>query len=272
MRRFAVLALGALLASTFSPARASAAGECPDGDWFCDPAPITDQPEAPEADAGAPSAPDSSAAPSDAATDRAAPASQRSERQIRIDVERVRPAVRRKHRRFREWGVNMHATLGLMAHDAAASGAGMNGLGAALRFRPIPHIAIEGALELVWGTDYNGYDRIEDALLFSGLFFLNPRSAVQIYGLAGFGVGGAYLDSGGRLRDETYAYVGLQGGFGLEARITRHFAAGGDLIGFVRERNDRNASENPEFVDPVTHRSTNSSGGGLVRLGATFYW
>jgi len=190
----------------------------------------------------------------------------------------VKPAVPRRHRRFREWGVNLHATLGLMADDAAASGAGMNGLGAALRFRPIPHIAIEGSLELVWGTDYNGYDRFEDAVLLSGMFFVNPRSAVQLYALAGFGFGGAYLDgdsapAGERvLRDERYAYVGVQGGLGLEARITRHFAAGADLIGFVRERNDRNAEENPEFVDPITNRSSNSSAGGLVRLGVTFYW
>jgi hypothetical protein len=264
MRRFAVLALGAFLATTLLPTSARAAGDCPDGDWFCDPEPIPEQPvpaEGPEA-----------AAPSDAPQEGPPAMAERREREIRIDVERVRPAVPRKRRRFREWGLNMHATLGLMADDQAASGAGMNGLGAALRFRPIPHIAIEGALELVWGTDYNGYDRFEDAMLFSGLFFLNPRSAVQIYGLAGFGLGAAYIDSDGRLRDETYAYVGLQGGLGLEARITRNFAAGGDLIGFVRERNDQNAAENPEFVDPVTHRSSNSSGGGLVRLGATFYW
>lgn len=267
MRRLAVLALGALLATILSPARARAEGDCPEGDWFCDPAPIPEQPaaEPPPAEP----VPDDTAPPA---------RSERHEREIRIDVERVRPAVPRKHRRFREWGINMHATLGLMTDDQAAPDAGMNGLGAALRFRPIPHIAIEGSLELVWGTDYNGYDRFEDAVLFDALFFLNPRSSVQIYGLAGLGLGAAYIDSSSasdgyrRLRDETYAYVGLQGGFGLEARITRHFAAGGDLIGFVRERNDRNASENPEFVDPVTHRSTNSSGGGLVRLGATFYW
>jgi hypothetical protein len=130
---------------------------------------------------------------------------------------------------------------------------------------------------LVWGTDYNGFERFEDALLISGLFFANPRSAVQVYGLAGFGVAGAYLDSSAAdgtpvLRDEQYSYVGAQLGLGLEARITRHFVLGGDLIGFLRERNDRHADENPEFVDPVTHRSTNSSGGGLVRFGATFYW
>jgi hypothetical protein len=269
MRRFAVLALGALLATTLCPTRARAAGDCPDGDWFCDPAPIPEQP-----------APEAPAEPSlDAPPPGPPPAvSARREHEIRIDVERVRPATKRRHRRFREWGINLHGTLGLMANDQAAADAGMNGLGAALRFRPIPHVAIEGSLELVWGTDYNGYDRFEDAVLFNGLFFLNPRSALQLYGLAGLGLGAAYVDSRSgsgsarRLRDETYAYVGLQGGLGLEARITRHFAAGGDLIGFVRERNDQNASENPEFVDAVTHRSTNSSGGGLVRLGATFYW
>jgi hypothetical protein len=47
---------------------------------------------------------------------------------------------------------------------------------------------------------------------------------------------------------------------------------GGDLLGFLRERQDRDAEEQPEFVDPVTHRTSNTSGGGLIRLGATFYW
>jgi hypothetical protein len=260
MRLFAVFALGACL-GVILPSRAWAAGDCPDGDWFCEPA--SEPPPATEP-SGEP--------PAEAAPDEPLPPPERPERQIRIDVEHVKPAVPRRHRRFREWGVNMHATLGLMADDRAATDAGMNGFGAALRFRPIPHIAIEGSLELVWGTDYNGFDRFEDAVLVSGLFFLNPRSAVQLYGLAGFGFGAAYLDSQRTLRDETYAYVGLQGGIGLEARITRNFAAGVDLIGFVRERNDRNAEENPEFVDPVTHRTSNTSGGGLVRLGATFYW
>jgi hypothetical protein len=269
MRRIAVLAVGALLAATV-PTTAWAAGECPDGDWFCDTAPSPEPgappeppPEAEEPPTVAPVAPE--------------PTSEPRERRVRIDVERVRPAVPRRPRRYREWGVNMHGTLGLIADDRAANDAGMNGFGAALRFRPIPHIAIEGSLELVWGIDYNGFERFEDAFLVSGLFFANPRSSVQIYGVAGFGVAGAYLDSSTAdgtpvLRDEKYTYVGAHLGFGLEARITRHFVLGGDLIGFLRERSDRHADENPEFVDPVTHRTTNDSGGGLVRFGATFYW
>jgi hypothetical protein len=198
---------------------------------------------------------------------------------VTIDAPPVEPAVPRRRRGFREWGVNLHAALGLMGNDAAMSpDAGMNGLGGALRFRPIPHISIEGALELMWGTDYNGFQRFEHAELLNGLFYANPRSAVQFYGLAGVGLGAAYLDSGlgadGKplLNDERYRYFGAQLGIGVEGRVTRHFALGADLIGFLRWRTDRNADRNPEFIDPFSDRTTNTSSGGLLRLGATFYW
>jgi hypothetical protein len=198
---------------------------------------------------------------------------------VTIEAPPVEPAVPRRRRGYREWGLNLHAALGLMGDDDAMSrDADMNGLGGALRFRPIPYISIEGALELVWGTDYNGFQRFEHAELINGLFYANPRSAVQLYGLAGFGFGGAYLDSGvaadGRpvLNDERYRYFGGQLGIGVEGRVTRHFALGADLIGFLRGRTDRHASRNPEFVDPSSGRTTNTSSGGLLRLGATFYW
>jgi hypothetical protein len=263
----AVLLLGSLSGS------ALAAGECPDGDWFCDPAPLPATEPAPPEPAPQP-APPPTAQPGDATlVPEPAPPPK-----IQLDVPQVKPAKRRRLR-YREWGINMHAALGLMGDDPAISpDAGMNGLGAALRFRPIPHIAIEGALELLWGTDYNGFDRFEDAVLVSGLFFANPRSAIQLYGLAGLGVGGAWVEGshaptgGTEELDERYAYVGAHLGFGVEARITRHFVLGGDLLGFLRERKDRDAHRRPEFVDPITHRTTNTSGGGLLRLGATFYW
>jgi hypothetical protein len=194
-------------------------------------------------------------------------------------VPRVEPARPRRRRGFREWGLNLHANIGIMgSDDHKSSNADMNGIGGALRFRPIPHIAIEGAVELLWGTDYNGFDRFEDSFLINGLFFANPRSSVQLYGLAGIGVGAAYLDSGiasdgqSVLRDENYRYFGGQIGIGLEGRVTRHFAIGADLIGFLRWRTDRYAWREPEFVDPDTGKTTNTSGGGLLRLGATYYW
>jgi len=258
MRRFAAFVVTASLLGSVS-ARAGAVGECPEGDWFCDTTPIPAEPEPEPGRRERPAAPE---APPDGAE---------PEREMRFDVPNVQPPRQRRVRRYREWAVNLHAALGLMGSDQAMSpDAGMNGVGSALRFRPIPHIAIEGSLDLLWGTDYNGFGRFENAVLVSCMFFANPRSALQLYGLAGFGVGGAWIEDG--LRDRTYAYVGLHLGLGIEARITRHFVIGGDLLGFVRERNDRDADRRPEFIDPDTHRTTNTSGGGLVRLGVTFYF
>jgi hypothetical protein len=280
MRRLAAFAAAlSLLGTATAPARA--AGDCPDGDWFCEPAPAA----GPEGEPGL--APEDDAPRRDRRRRRAPafeappppPRVDDEERRVRIDVERVRPAPRRHRRHFREWGINLHGNLGLMGNDSNMSGdADMNGFGGALRFRPIPHIAIEGSLDLVWGTDYNGFQRFEQALLVNGLFYANPRSAVQLYGIAGFGFAAAFLDSGTTpegqpvLSDETYSYRGGQLGLGVEGRVTRHFALGGDLMGFLRWRSDRHASRNPEFIDPVSGRTTNTSGGGLLRLGATFYW
>jgi hypothetical protein len=275
MRRLAVTAVAASVLALAGPAWA--AGDCPEGDWFCEPVPPTADP--PPRDAGPP--PETGAGPRRRLPPAPPPPPQYppDDGEIRIDVPEMPPPRPRHRRGFREWGFNLHAVIGLMGSDRNMSpDADMNGLGLALRFRPIPHIAIEGSLEAVWGTDYNGFDRFENALLLNALFFANPRSAVQVYGLAGFGGAAAFIDSGVRpdgqpvLRDETYTYGAVQAGAGLEARITRHFAIGGDLIGFLRWRRDRHADRNPEFIDPSTGRTTNTSGGGLLRLGMTFYW
>jgi hypothetical protein len=290
MRRPAVFAAALTLLGTWTSA-ALAAGDCPDGDWFCEPAP-----EAAPAPPGEPEAagqPEREPGPQRAERRRRqapppafeppqppyGPDDAEPDHQVRIDVENVRPARPRHRRGFREWGVNLHANIGLMGNDSYMSpDADMNGLGGALRFRPIPYIAIEGAVELMWGTDYNGFERFEQGLMVSGLFYVNPRSAVQLYGLVGFGAATAFLDSGVTadgspvLQDETYRYTGGQLGFGVEGRVTRHFALGADLIGFLRWRNDRGAWDEPEFIDPVTHQTSNTSAGGLLRLGATFYW
>ncbi len=282
MRRLAAFAVTASLLGTVT-APAWAAGDCPDGDWFCEPAPAAEpapaEPGAAPAPEGSPRGERRHRPPPHFELPPPPPPGFEADGQMHIDVERVKPPRPRHRRGFREWGVNLHANIGLMGNDEAMSpNADMNGLGGALRFRPIPHIAIEGAVELLWGTDYNGFQRFEQALLVNGLFYANPRGAVQLYGLIGFGVGAAFLDSGmaadGQpvLRDETYSYRGGQLGVGVEGRVTRHFALGADLIGFLRWRNDHGRGSEPEFVDPVTHRTSNTSTGGLLRLGATFYW
>lgn len=282
MRCLALSALASLLVTVASPARA--AGECPDGDWFCEPAPPPPAPApspAPRRPAPLPPAPLRVGPEPPLPPPRLYPPPPPYYDDGRVRIITEPPPPRRHHRRrgYHEWGLNLHALVGLMgSSNAMSSEADMNGLGGALRFRPIPHIAIEAAPELAWGTDYNGFQRFEGALLVNGLFFANPHSAVQLYGVAGFGFGGASVDAGflrdGRVdaRDHHYRYFGTQLGLGVEGRVTRNFALGLDLLGFLRWRTDRHADSNPEYFDAVTGRSTNSSGGGLLRLGATFYW
>lgn len=285
MRRFAVFAAASLLGTLSAPAWA--AGDCPDGDWFCEPAPAE-----PESQPGAPPPPQQRRLPAQR-PDRPAepplppeelppypppPGPPLHDEDLYVEAQ-VAPEPIHRRRRYREWAVNLHGLIGLMGSDSKMSpDADMNGMGAALRFRPARWFALEGAFEAAWGTDYNGFGRTEQALMLSGMFFINPRSPLQLYGLAGLSGGAAFLDSrtdgsGQRvLRDETYAYFGGQLGIGLEARITRHFVLGGDLIGFLRSRRDRHADREPEFIDPDNGRTTNTSSGAFIRLGATFYW
>jgi len=70
----------------------------------------------------------------------------------------------------------------------------------------------------------------------------------------------------------SYSYFGGQLGAGLEFRVTRRVSLNLDLVGFMRGRTDQEARVQPEFTDPDTGRTTNTSGGGLFRGGITFYW
>jgi hypothetical protein len=266
-RYFALIAF----TSVFLPGVAYAQ-DCPDGDWFCEPAetePVA-EPEASPEEAPA-AAPETAPAP---------PAPARKPVPV-IVVDRPENKPRPPRRRFfREWGLNLHLGGALMGNRAEISeDAEMGGLGLGLRYRPRPHLAFDASVELFGGTDFNGYDRDERALLLDVMVFFNPWSKFQVYGLGGIGFSGADVliaprdgEADFEPYSEKYSYFGGQLGIGAEGRISKRVAIGGDLIGFVRGRTDDDARERPEFVDPETHRVTNTSGGGLVRFGVTFYW
>jgi hypothetical protein len=181
--------------------------------------------------------------------------------------------VPRKAPKKREWGLNLHLG-GLMMGRGRDDNAGMAMVGLGLRFRPIPHLAMEGDLDFAGGRDFNGYRRSETAFTMNGLVFLNPKNKTQVYFLGGFGWSGARAvdDRMGYDRMEyKYGYFGVQGGVGLEFRLSKTVALNVDLRGFVRGRTDNDRRLNPEFVDG-SGRSTNTSGGGLLQGGLTFYW
>lgn len=199
---------------------------------------------------------------------------------IYLDTPEPPPVKKKRRRSFREWGFNLHLEAAIMGDKSERSDdAGMAGLGFAIRYRVLPALAFEAGVDLLTGTDFQGYSRGEAALLANTIVFFNPRDPVQVYALGGLGFSAARVtieprsgEAPFQRHDEDYSYFGGQLGLGVEVRATRRIAFSGDLIGFVRGRIDDKSRYAPEFTDPVTHRATNTSGGGLLRVGATFYW
>jgi hypothetical protein len=63
------------------------------------------------------------------------------------------------------------------------------------------------------------------------------------------------------------AFIGL----GVERRLAAHWSVFVDIVGFLRGRTDGRANAEPEYVDLESGEVTNSSGGGLLRIGTAFY-
>jgi hypothetical protein len=263
--------LAAAAALTLLPSVAFAQEECPDGDWFCE-----DSGGAAEAsDAEEPVAVQGR---EEKAKDEGPPVvvytPKGSKKPGKVIVVEKPPAKPKKPRKVREWGFNLHLAGALMGEGAEENDAGMAGLGFAFRYRPIRMLAIDAGLELMGGTDYNGFERRETGFLASCLLYFNPRSTVQVFWEGGFGMSGArvQVEAPGESFEERYGYFGLHTGIGVEGRVSKKVAIGADLLGFVRGRTDARPNSRPEFVDEETHQATNASGGGLIRGGVTFYW
>lgn len=184
--------------------------------------------------------------------------------------------VPRKPVRKREFGLNLHLgglLMGSRDNGYNNNNAGMVTGGVGLRYRPIPHAAIEANLDFAGGRDYNGYRRHETAGTINGLLFLNPRSMAQFYLLGGFGWSGATAidDSHNYDRRYEYTYFGVQGGAGVEFRLSRSVALNVDLRGLVRGRIDDHKDQYAEFTS-ASGKTTNTSGAGILNGGITFYW
>jgi hypothetical protein len=178
-----------------------------------------------------------------------------------------------KRRPYNEWGFNMRLQTAMLNSEKhpSAEGAGMGGLGFSLRARPTGHFALDFGLDFIGGRDFHGNRRSEIPFTVNAMLFVNPKDRAQLYFLGGLGWSSAHVERA----DSTianYSYFGFQTGVGVEYRATRHLALNLDLIGFMRGRTDRQAAFEPEFFDPATGRTTNTSGGGLFRGGLTVYW
>lgn len=265
--RSIVLLAGSL--GLFLRAEVASAQGCPDGDWFCEPAPPPSAPERPEE-------PEAESEPEPRPHQRRKVT--RWKGYFLPEEPAYPPPQSRRRVERRKWGFDLHVLSSLIAGQDAHPDAGLVGIGFGLRYRPLRHFALDGSLELAFGDDYNGDERTESALLANALGFLNPRDRLQIYLLAGLGLGSAEVTRRSASNvplergDENYTYFGMQAGVGVEARLTARVALRFDVLGFVRGRTDDDRRSDPEFIDPDTNRVTNTSGGALFRGGALFYF
>lgn len=260
----------------FVPSIAAAQQKCEGGEWFCDDSQDKSQngnDEGPQFDV-----PDSSESP-EASGDQSAPTDEQAppEHADKIRVDRVAPpAPPRRHYPRREWGLNLHILGALMGDNPSKNpNASMSGAGLELRYRTVPHFAFVAGLDFVGGTDWNGDRRAETGLSLGGMVFFNPQNLFQLYMPMGIGFSGARVtmdDGNGGQHETRYSYFGAYIGLGAELRVARRVALNLDILGFGRTRTDVREGDAPEYTDPNTGLVTNSSGGGLVRGGVTFYW
>ncbi len=263
-------------------------GDCPPGSWFCD-----DSGNAtPQGDQQAPSGEDqgdeTSSGPAEGEASTAAPKvkvyppDEQGRRVIVVDrpEDVPKPPVRRHHR---PWGINLRLEgVGMGSSKQQSRNSGMGGIGFSLRYRPVMHFALDAGFDLFGGTDWSGNKRDEQSFMLNGIIYFNPRNAVQFYTIGGIGFSEAHVQPQQQGADggttplingwDTYSYFGGQLGIGLEFRLTHLVSLNVDALGFIRGRTDNVARTQPEFTDPDTGRTTNTSGGGLLRGGITFYW
>jgi hypothetical protein len=183
-----------------------------------------------------------------------------------------------------EFGLNMRVEGAYVGQPESADyKTGLGGIGMSLRYRPVPAFAFDLGVDVLAGTDYNGFHRTEVPFSLSGLIYVNPKSRAQFYFNVGMDYSRASVKSDTRTPmlepdfddpssfSRHYSYFGGHGGGGFEFRLSKRVALNIDAIGFVRKRVDTNTAF-PEFVDATTGRTTNTSGGGLFRGGLTLWW
>ncbi len=215
---------------------------------------------------------------------------------VRTTTPVVRPVQLQRQWRS-EWGLNARIEGVSFGGDrnsnmAAANDAGMGGFGVSLRYRPWARFALDAGFDVVGGTDFNGFERVETPFSVNGIFYFNPRSRSQFYVIGGVNWSRATVRSDdpspllapasdGNGYSADYKYFGGQLGVGLEFRLSKRLAFNVDVLGFVRSRSDvddnhhknNTASDKPpEYANPVTGQTTNTSGGGLFRGGLTLWW
>jgi hypothetical protein len=243
--------LGLLATKAAHAAAPMPAADCPPEEWICDAPPVSPPPPVP------PPAPEFAVAPP-------TPELPENPAALLLDEEKGNEAPPEV---ASPWSINLRGE-GILLGSRQNGEVGLGGVGASLRYVLNPIVTLDLGLDSFLGKDYEDHPRAESSLSISSLLYLNPERAVRPYALFGISTSIAQVDlEGGR---ETWTYFGAHAGLGLDVRLDPRFALNFDLVGFMRQRTDAQASREPEFTDHG--KQTNTSAGGVFRAGVTLHW
>lgn len=152
-------------------------------------------------------------------------------------------------------------------NTTSIEGLHLTGLGLSFRLRPMAWLGVEPGLDLYRG--YDGYEALHTETNVSTdlLLYLNPRSAVQFFGVLGASVGFAR-------HSENWAHsetnnLGARLGIGLEFRVTHLVSFNVNAVGFSRGltgKKQREGAADDAALVPETQR------GGMLQAGASLYF
>jgi hypothetical protein len=247
---------------------AAAAPDCPPDEWFCAEEPADAGPDDGDRDDS------SEPRPGDAerwpeAEDRAQEREDGQSSIVLSSGDERDALARHRFERRSDWSVNMRVQGVILESRRHSSEAGLGGVGASVRYRLNPVVTLDGGLDSIVGTDYNGNSRGELMLSFSSLFYFNPDRTIRTYAIVGLNASAAEVDVAGD--NQSWGYFGAHAGLGLDIPLDRRVSLDLDLVGFLRGRTDDRAAREPEFEDDLG-RVTNTSGGGLFRAGLSLFW
>ncbi len=156
----------------------------------------------------------------------------------------------------------------LLSETAELDSSYLTGLGLSFRVRPTRWFGIEPAIDVFSGYDEYDTARAETNISTDLLFYLNPRDAVQIFGLIGGSI--ALASHSERWNYEHSTHLGAHLGLGLEFRVTQLLSFNVNAIAFSRGLAGAEARA-LDADDPHDH-IPESSRGVMLRASTGFYF
>lgn len=171
------------------------------------------------------------------------------------------PKLRRKH------ALSLRVSQLLLSEGPELESSYLTGVGLSFRVRPMRWFGVEPGIDVFSGYDEYETARTETNINTDLLFYLNPRDAVQVFGLLGGSI--ALASHSEHWQYEHTTHIGAHIGAGLEFRVTQLLSFNVNAVAFSRELT---GAEARSLEADDAHDHIPKSSGGLMLRGSTGFY